>query len=60
MEQTTVVLKLNDQQLELLDKTIASGAAADREALVKRALREYAMHQGAASPAALPHTAPKP
>ena len=42
LEPKTVVLKLNQQQLELLDKTISAGAAPDREALVKRALREYA------------------
>jgi len=38
----TVVLKLNQQQLELLDKTVARGAAPDRIALIRRALREYA------------------
>ena len=37
-----VTLKLNQQQLELLDRTIARGAAQDREALIRRALREYA------------------
>ncbi len=36
-----VVLRLNQQQLELLDRTIARGAAPDRVALVRRALREY-------------------
>ena len=49
LEPTLVILKLNQQQLELLDKTIAGGAAPDREALVKRALREYAAsHAGKA------------
>jgi hypothetical protein len=38
----TVTLKLNQQQLELIDRTIARGIAADRESLVKLALREYA------------------
>ena len=38
----TVILKLNQQQIELLDKTVARGAAPDREALIRRALREYA------------------
>lgn len=38
----TVVVKLNQQQLELLDKTVARGAAPDRIALIRRALREYA------------------
>jgi hypothetical protein len=51
MEPVTVVLKLNPQQLELLDKTIARGAAPDREALIRRALREYAASQSAAAPA---------
>jgi metal-responsive CopG/Arc/MetJ family transcriptional regulator len=42
MAERTVIIKLNQQQLELLDRTIASGAAADREALIRLALREYA------------------
>jgi Arc/MetJ-type ribon-helix-helix transcriptional regulator len=42
MAKKTVVLRLNQQQLELLDRTIAAGAATDRVALVRRALREYA------------------
>lgn len=37
-----VVLRLNQQQLELIDKTIARGEAADRAALVRRALAEFA------------------
>jgi Arc/MetJ-type ribon-helix-helix transcriptional regulator len=37
-----VVLKLNQQQLELIDKTVARGEAADRAALVRRALTEFA------------------
>jgi hypothetical protein len=37
-----VTLQLNQQQLELLDRTIARGAAPDRIALIRRALREYA------------------
>jgi metal-responsive CopG/Arc/MetJ family transcriptional regulator len=37
-----VTLKLNQQQLELFDRTIARGVAKDRVALVKVALREYA------------------
>jgi Arc/MetJ-type ribon-helix-helix transcriptional regulator len=36
-----VTLRLNQQQFELLDKTVAHGAAPDRAALVRRALREY-------------------
>lgn len=38
----TVVLKLNQQQLELIDRTVSRGLAADRAALIKLALREYA------------------
>ena len=37
-----VTLKLNQQQLELIDRTIARGVAEDRVALVRLALREYA------------------
>jgi uncharacterized protein YcgI (DUF1989 family) len=35
-----VTLQLNPQQLELIDRTVAAGEAADRVALVRRALRE--------------------
>ncbi len=42
MAARTIVLKLNQQQLELIDRTIARGAAADRVALVKLALRQHA------------------
>lgn len=38
----TVVLKLNQQQRQLVDQTIARGVAPNIEALVKRALAEYA------------------
>ena len=41
-DETVVTLKLNQQQLELIDRTIARGIAADRTALVRLALREYA------------------
>jgi hypothetical protein len=41
-----IVLKLNQQQLELLDRTVAKGAAADRAALVRLAVREYAEKHG--------------
>lgn len=41
-----VTLKLNRQQLELLDRTIAEGVAPDRVALVRLALRELAVRQG--------------
>jgi Arc/MetJ-type ribon-helix-helix transcriptional regulator len=42
MADTVVKLRLNQQQLELMDRTIAQGVAPDRAALVRLALREYA------------------
>lgn len=48
MTSKTVVLKLNQQQLELIDRTVARGEAADRVALVRRALRELARKRGVA------------
>lgn len=47
MPEHVVVLKLNQQQLELLDRTVARGVAADRAALVRLALREYAARRKA-------------
>jgi Arc/MetJ-type ribon-helix-helix transcriptional regulator len=41
MKERIVVMKLNQQQLELLDRTVRSGEAPDRAALVRMALREY-------------------
>lgn len=41
MSEKTVTLKLNQQQLELLDRTVAQGLAPDRASLVRLALREY-------------------
>ncbi|MBV8536841.1 MAG: ribbon-helix-helix protein, CopG family [Alphaproteobacteria bacterium] len=52
---TTVTLELNQQQLELIDRTVARGVAPDRAALVRLALREYAAAHAAprtATPAA--------
>ncbi len=44
-----VTLKLNQQQLELVDRTVARGVAPERAALVRLALREYAArHAGEA------------
>ena len=37
-----VVLRLNQQQIELIDRTVAKGVAASRAELVRLALREYA------------------
>jgi hypothetical protein len=42
MTETVVKLRLNQQQLELVDRTIAQGVAPDRVSLVRLALREYA------------------
>ena len=42
MTETVVKLRLNQQQLELIDRTIAQGVAEDRVSLVRLALREYA------------------
>ena len=42
MAQNVIKLQLNQQQLELIDRTIARGVAPDRIALVRLALREYA------------------
>ncbi len=52
MSEKTVTLKLNQQQLELLDRTIAEGAAPDRVALVRLASRDYAAKRDAAPKAA--------
>ena len=42
LAETVITLQLNQQQLELMDRTIANGVAPDRVALVRLALREYA------------------
>ncbi len=42
MAEQVIKLQLNQQQLELMDRTIARGVAPDRIALVRLALREYA------------------
>jgi Arc/MetJ-type ribon-helix-helix transcriptional regulator len=42
MTETVVKLRLNQQQLELIDRTITQGVAPDRVSLVRLALREYA------------------
>jgi Arc/MetJ-type ribon-helix-helix transcriptional regulator len=47
MADKVVTLKLNQQQLELIDRTIARGVASDRSALVRLALREQAAKQAA-------------
>jgi Arc/MetJ-type ribon-helix-helix transcriptional regulator len=47
MADKVVTLKLNQQQLELIDRTIAKGVAPDRVALVRLALREQAAKRAA-------------
>ena len=42
MAENVIKLQLNQQQLELMDRTIARGIAPDRTALVRLAIREYA------------------
>jgi metal-responsive CopG/Arc/MetJ family transcriptional regulator len=49
MTETVVKLSLNQQQLELMDRTIAQGVAPDRVSLVRLALREYAAARQAES-----------
>jgi len=46
MAERTIVLKLNQQQLELVDRTVATGIAADRAALVRLAIAEQAAKAG--------------
>ena len=42
MAENVIKLQLNQQQLELMDRTISRGVAPDRAALVRLAIREYA------------------
>ncbi|MBL6945669.1 MAG: hypothetical protein ISR47_03425 [Rhodospirillales bacterium] len=49
MGEHKIVLRLNQQQLELLDRTVERGEAKDRVDLVHRALREYAADHAGAS-----------
>jgi Arc/MetJ-type ribon-helix-helix transcriptional regulator len=42
MTETTVRLRLNQQQLELIDNSVKGGESGSREELVRRALREFA------------------
>lgn len=46
MPARTITLRLNQQQLELIDRTIAKGVAPDRASLVRLAVREYAGKRG--------------
>ena len=49
MAEKVVTLRLNQQQLELVDRTIAKGLAPDRASLIRLALREYAAKRAAAN-----------
>jgi Arc/MetJ-type ribon-helix-helix transcriptional regulator len=42
MTEMTVRLRLNQQQLELIDNSIKAGECGSREELIRRALREFA------------------
>lgn len=42
MTDTTVRLRLNQQQFELIDNSIKAGESGSREELIRRALREFA------------------
>jgi hypothetical protein len=52
-EKIVVKLRLNQQQWELVDRTIAGGVAPDRAALVRLALREYSAPRRAPTKKAL-------
>lgn len=41
MTQQTVTVRLNQQQLELLDRTVAEHPGSSRAELIRRALNEY-------------------
>ena len=52
MADRIVTLRLNQQQIELIDRTVAKGVAPDRVSLVRLALREYAAKRAAKTAAA--------
>jgi len=45
MAKDTVTIRLNQQQWELVDKTVERGIAASREELLLKALRDYGAGQ---------------
>jgi Arc/MetJ-type ribon-helix-helix transcriptional regulator len=47
MAEHIVRLRLNQQQLELIDKTVKAGEAPSRTELIRRALREFAVAHAA-------------
>jgi Arc/MetJ-type ribon-helix-helix transcriptional regulator len=56
MTKRTVVVRLNKQQLELVDRSVAEMPAADRQEVIRRSLREF--HQLEFGPAQQPARAP--
>jgi Arc/MetJ-type ribon-helix-helix transcriptional regulator len=48
MAERVVRLRLNQQQLELIDNSVKAGEAASGAELIRRALREHAASQAAA------------
>lgn len=52
MAENKVTVRLNQQQWELVDKTVAEGVAASREELFKKALREFGRERAEPSGAA--------
>ena len=47
MAEQVVRVRLNEQQWELVDRTVEGGEAPDREALFRRALREFSQAESA-------------
>ena len=45
MATTKIKLRLNQQQLELIDNTVKAGESNSRDDLIRRALREFARAQ---------------
>jgi Arc/MetJ-type ribon-helix-helix transcriptional regulator len=52
MADRIVTLRLNQQQIELIDRTVAKGVAPDRVSLIRLALREYVAKRAAKAMAA--------
>ena len=52
MTENKVAVRLNQQQWELVDKTVAQGVAPSREELFRKALREYGSEHAESSGAA--------
>ncbi|MCA1453590.1 ribbon-helix-helix protein, CopG family [Bradyrhizobium sp. BRP22] len=48
---TPVRLRLNQQQLELIDNSVKAGEGSDRADLIRRALREFVQSRATTAPA---------